>query len=188
MSRKRGDFTKFFVKIDKKYNRTERLAIASDIIDHVIERTQDGKDKNGNTFRSGYSKSYANSPEGKAAGKRAGSTPDLTLTTEMLSRLRLLEHSTGELVIGYDSKDSRFLGKVEGNIRGTYGNPSPIPGKSRDFLDINQEQLTKLLKRFPVEDDEKRKEEVDKIKDAFKQAGTTLGAFLRGRGSKDGEG
>ena len=43
-------------------------------------------------------------------------------------------------------------GKVEGNVLGTYGQDSPISGKSRDFLGIKKEDLKTILSNFPVDD------------------------------------
>lgn len=122
------------IPIRKKFKPQERELIAQEVIDYIVNRTKEGRDKRENPFPS-YSKEYVKSKDFKIAGK-SKSNVNLTLSSEMLDSLQLLSHSRGEIVIGYDKSDSDLNGKVEGNIKGTYGSPTPRPGKKRDFLGI----------------------------------------------------
>lgn len=108
-----------------------------------------GKDKDGNAFQ-GYSKGYKKSLDFKIAGK--SSLVNLTLSKEMLSELDLISTDSESLLIGYDKNDSDLNGKVEGNRLGTYGNKKPVT-KPRDFLGIADEDLKKILKKYPVKSD-----------------------------------
>lgn len=134
----------FEVKIPKEYGPQEREAIARDIIDLIVERTESGKGvKDGAlySFPSYASKEYAN--------LKGSSRPDLRLTGEMLESLRLVSEKNGLLKIGYSKSDS-VAGKVEGNCIGSYGGEEN-PKLARNFLGITQGELDKVLKKYPVE-------------------------------------
>ena len=149
------------IKIPKKYNPDEREAIALDILEKIIERTQKGIDKEGNKFP-GYSKAYKESLNFKIGGK--SSKVDLTLSGDMLADMRLLSHKAGELTIGFEN-GTESNGKAEGNIRGTYGQKTPIAGKARDFLGVQKKELGEVLELYPIKDKVARKERVELIKD-----------------------
>lgn len=134
------------IPIRKKFKPQERELIAQEVIDYIVNRTKSGRDKNENPFP-GYSKEYVNSKDFQIAGKSRGKV-DLTLTSEMLDSLKLLSHRPGEIVIGYDKDDSELNGKVEGNIKGTYGNPTPLRGKKRDFLGITREKKVEIQNQY----------------------------------------
>lgn len=134
------------IPIRKKFKPQERELIAQEVIDYIVNRTKSGKDKKENPFP-GYSKSYIQSDDFKIAGK-SRSRVDLTLTSEMLDSLKLLSHKPGELTIGYDKSDSKLNGKVEGNIKGTYGNPTPLRGKKRDFLGITAKKKAQIQDQY----------------------------------------
>lgn len=134
------------IPIRKKFKPEERRLIAQDIIDYIVNRTQKGLDKNENPFP-GYSKEYTKSLNFKIAGKSKGNV-NLTLTEEMLNSIKLLSHKRGQLLIGFDKSDSDLNGKAEGNIRGTYGQKTPIPGKKRDFLGIKQDKKKSIQDRY----------------------------------------
>ena len=61
---------------------------------------------------------------------------------------------------GYDG-----LGKVEGNVLGTYGNSKPVT-KGRDFLGLTKDELNNILKNYPLNDKQERKDRVNDIKAA----------------------
>jgi hypothetical protein len=43
--------------------------------------------------------------------------------------------------------------RADGNIRGTYGKPTPDSSKARDFLGISKEDLRRyILSKFPLDD------------------------------------
>lgn len=163
----------FKVKIPKNLSEQARKAIATEIIDHVIDRTKSGKDKDGNSFPS-YSESYKNSFDFQF---KFGRTVDLTLSGEMLDSMELLEDRDGELKIGYRSSDP-VAGRVEGNVRGSYGQSSGSRSKARNFLGIERERLERIIKKYGDELGERRAElvnatetlQIKKIFDVKKEA------------------
>jgi hypothetical protein len=137
---------KFTIDIPTGYSSDERNSIGIDIIERIIERSQSGKDKNGQDFVA-YSEGYKKSFEFKLAGK--GESPNLTLTGEMLNAMTVLETSDGSITIGYREGDDFNNGKAEGNITGSYGK-SPNPKKARDFLGISSGELDAILTKYPI--------------------------------------
>jgi len=117
----------------------ERELVASEIIDHIIERSQDGTGFNKDTGRErsfpGYSADYFKS-----------GTVDLTLNDQMLKAMELLSSSSGSLLIGYRNGTEENA-KADGNSRGTYGLPRPIPGKARPFLGLRKGVLNEIVRR-----------------------------------------
>lgn len=145
------------IKIRSEYTKEQREAIGQEIVDFIINRSKSGVDKNGDKFP-GYSKGYANSRDFKFAGKSKGSV-NLTLSDEMLNALKVLSTSRGEITIGYDRSDDRNNSVAEGNIKGTYGQSSPIAGKKRDFLGINKSDLVdNIYTKFPLKNKKKLSE------------------------------
>lgn len=130
------------VKIDTSLKPKERLQLSEAIINYIQNRTQDGLDKNLEKFER-YSASYA-------AYKGVGvNDVDLVFAGDMLSDLKVLSHKSGELTIGFE-KGSQSNAKAEGNIKGTYGNSSPVT-KGRDFLGISQEEVDALMNNLDIE-------------------------------------
>lgn len=121
-------------------------SIAEDLVDFIVERTKDGKGKDGKPFP-GYSESYKKSLDFKIAGK--GNTVDLTLTGEMLDTLKVLEAKKGKIVIGFEEGDE-VNGRAEGNILGSYGG-DPNPKKARNFLDVSDKEIANILKDYPLD-------------------------------------
>lgn len=140
---------KVTIDVDEKYTELERKAIATEIIDFIVERTQKGKDKDNNKFKP-YSKSYKESLDFKIAGK--GKTVDLTLTEEMLNELKLIKTTKGKIEIGFDGRRNKLNGKVEGNRLGTYGQKKATVKGGRDFLGIHKDDLEDITDKYPVED------------------------------------
>lgn len=155
------------VSIPKKYNATERRAIASDIIEYIRKRTQNGKGK-GNKEWSGpagrYSDSYKKSLEYKLKAKK---TPvNLTLSGDMLTAIELRKHSPGELQIGIPTSSEEW-GRAKGNILGSYGQKTANPSKARPFLSLDSSEVKKILKKYPTSG-EKREEKIEELKKAEK--------------------
>lgn len=116
--------------------------VADLIIERIVNRTDQGKDKDGRKFP-GYSKSYKESLDFKVAGKT--NKVDLQLSGDMLAALSVLDKTSRSVVIGFE-RGSEENAKADGNIRGTYGKPTPDPKKARDFLGISDAELTKIIK------------------------------------------
>ncbi len=138
------------VKLPQGYSSDIREAIAAEIISFIRKRTIKNKDKDGEKFPA-YSKSYTNSVNFKAAGKSKGDI-NLTLSGDMLASMELLENKKSKVSIGFE-EGSLENAKADGNIRGTYGQKSPIKGKARDFLGISDEELAKIIAKYPKDDD-----------------------------------
>lgn len=118
------------INVPSSLNATQRRELAIDIILYIQERSIEGRDKNEDKMPK-YNKDYA---ELKGVGIN---DVDLTDSGDLLSSITLLESTTGSITIGFPKGDDLLNGKAEGNIKGTYGQSSPIPGKKRDFLGID---------------------------------------------------
>lgn len=140
-------------------NKRQQNQIADAIVTHIVGRTMAGLDKNDERFKK-YSKKYA---ESKGVGV---SEVDLLLSGEMLSELKALSVTSNGVEIGYKGS-KELVGKVEGNILGTYGQPEPIPGKARDFLGIQPGEVDVIISAYQEElgDDQTTlsDEDLDKI-------------------------
>ena len=110
-------------------------------MERIVERTDKGRDKDGIRFVK-YEKAYEDSLDFKLAGK---GPVNLQLSGDMLAALKPLKMTKNWIEVGFD-RGSEENAKADGNIRGTYGQKSPIPGKARDFLGITEEELIKILK------------------------------------------
>ena len=115
--------------------------VADLIIERIVNRTDQGKDKDGRKFP-GYSKSYKESLDFKVAGKT--NKVDLQLSGDMLAALSVLDKTSRSVTIGFE-RGSEENAKADGNIRGTYGKPTPNPDKARDFLGISDRELSKII-------------------------------------------
>jgi len=135
----------FEIELSTEYSKSEREAIALEIIDEIITRTENGKDKNGESFAP-YSPAYIK--------EKGQSNVDLTFSGDMLASMELIANNKGKIRIGY-SKDYDGLGKLEGNMLGTYGNKKPVT-KPRDFLGIPKSDLNSILSNFPIDNKEER--------------------------------
>lgn len=128
------------------YSPAEREAIAGDIIRQIQKRTKQGVDKNGDRFPA-YTRAYKNSQGFKIAGK--GSKVDLVLSGDMLDSIEILRNAP-KVEIGFE-RGSTENAKADGNIRGTYGQQSPIDGGkyARDFLGLTKAELKSILSKYP---------------------------------------
>ena len=168
----------FTVEIDDRYGPDARAAIALEIMDFVVKRTQEGegvlKTSDGRVYRKdfpAYSKSYKDSVNFRAAGK--ASNVNLTLTGDMLANIRLLRHRAGSITIGYGRSDEDTP-KVEGNVTGSYGTESPNRKRARDFLGIHAKDLESILVGFPLKDREALRSSIEKVKALFKASEEAL--------------
>lgn len=119
----------------------EKDEVADLIIERIVNRTQQGKDKDGQRFSS-YSQAYKESLDFKIAGK--SNFVDLQLSGDMLAALSILDKTSRSVTIGFE-RGSEENAKADGNIRGTYGKSKPIPGKARDFLGISERELKRIV-------------------------------------------
>jgi hypothetical protein len=141
------------IEIPKEYSSEERQAIALEIRDFIVKRTQAKcLDKNNQKFAA-YSEGYTKNLDFKIAGKSKGKV-DLTLSGDMLGALDVLKTSKGAVTIGYEN-GSPENAKADGNIRGTYGNSKSV-GPKRDFLGIHPSDLELILEKYPLDDSEER--------------------------------
>lgn len=140
--------SEFEVQIDPNYSAEVREAIAAEIISFVRQRTLGRKDVNGRTFKK-YTTEYTKSVDFKAAGKNKNNV-NLTLSGDMLAYLELIKNQKGKLVLGYGDGNPQ-AGKAEGNQIGSYGK-SADASKARPFLGIRQEDLARILKKYPIDD------------------------------------
>jgi hypothetical protein len=139
------------IKIPTQINQKTAQTIAQDLVDFIVERTKDGKGKDGKPFPR-YSESYKKSLDFKIAGK--GTIVDLTLTGEMLDTLKVLEVKRGQIVIGFEPDDD-INGRAEGNILGSYGG-EPDPKKARNFLDVSDKEIANILREYPIDNARER--------------------------------
>lgn len=146
---------RFSVDIPKKLKPADRLAIAQDIIDFVVERTEKGlgvnnkplpkhKASKNNPSKGKYSEGYALSPEFRGAGKST-SVVNMTLSGDMLDAIKLLNERSGKLLIGFENGSTQNA-KADGNIRGTYGKSGKV-NSARPFLGISKKDLSSIVSR-----------------------------------------
>lgn len=132
---------KIILQIPKDLKPDQRAELADLVIEHIVQRTQDGLDKNGKKFPK-YSDAYVKSLDFKNAGK-SRSKVDLQLSGDMLAAIDYLSGAAGKITIGFKNGTDENA-KAEGNILGSYGG-SPNHKKARDFLGIDQDKLDQLI-------------------------------------------
>ncbi len=116
-------------------------AIGQDIINRILDRTEnENRDVNGKLFAP-YSKSYINSLAFQSFDKSPRNV-NLRLTGDMLSSL--VPSSEGDDLIISVSGDNNIL-KAFGNITGERGNSK---GAKRDFFGISEKDLNKILDNY----------------------------------------
>jgi hypothetical protein len=133
-------WTREKIILPKTLKPKERKQIAEVIINHIINRSAAGLDKNDKKFPK-YTAKYADI---KGVGV---SEVDLILSGEMLESLELVSEKSGEIVIGYKNPSDELAGKVEGNRIGSYGG-EPNSRKARDFLGIDSATLGTLIDSY----------------------------------------
>ncbi len=130
------------VNLPEQLTPDQQAAAADLIVERIVERTNQGKDKNGRPFAK-YSEAYKHSLDFKIAGK--SDHVDLQLSGDMLAALAPLKSTKKWIEVGFE-RDSEENAKADGNIRGTYGKDTPNPKKARDFLGITEKELMKIIK------------------------------------------
>ena len=136
--------TKIKVKVPTDLTASQRYDVGIAILQFIHDRTTEGNNVYGRKWagKAGkYDAKYA-----KKKGVSASGPVDLALSREMLGKMQYFKSlsKSGELVIGF--KDgTKARAKAEGNIQGTYGQPAPIPGKARPFLDILAKDVAKIV-------------------------------------------
>lgn len=136
------------IEIPEDLGPSQRLELADLIIEHIVDRTDRGLDKDGKRFpkyssKSNYSPNYVRSLDFKNANK-SNSKINLQLSGDMLAALELISHRAGSLIIGYQN-GTEENDKAEGNILGSYGR-SPNPSLARDFLGLQSAKLRELIR------------------------------------------
>jgi len=126
-------------------DESTKSAIGQAIIDKIVERTQDNKDKNGRSLGS-YSKSYKSTID-FAVLKGRTSAVDLTATGDMLAALTITKSTPQTITIGFD--DPNENDKAYGHISGFEGHPV-LEGKvrKRDFLGLPMGELNTIANDF----------------------------------------
>jgi len=125
--------------------KKDQNLIADAIVTHIVGRTMAGLDKKGDEFKK-YSSEYA-----KKKGVGVNDV-DLLLSGEMLSELKPLKVTADGVEIGYKGS-KQLIGKVEGNILGSYGR-DPNPKKARDFLGIDDKDVDIITSAYLDAEDE----------------------------------
>lgn len=111
-------------------------AIAQALIDRIVQRTESGKDVEGNKFDS-YSKEYKDSTAFKAFGKT--NKVNLTQTGDMLGLLNVIEDKGNSIKIGWD--DTTENAKA-------YNHQTGDTVKKRQFFGITAEEIKTISAEF----------------------------------------
>lgn len=124
--------------------RELRLAIAQKIIDHIKERTESGKTVSGGSFAP-YSKEYKKTTIFNLL--KSGTTPDLTLTGNMLASMDVLGEGPNTVRIGFGDELERL--KAFNHNTGDTVPRRPFFGVSKDeakriVLDEFKEEIDRL--------------------------------------------
>jgi hypothetical protein len=133
-------WTREKIILPKTLKPKERKQIAEVVINHIINRSAAGLDKNDKKFPK-YTAKYADI---KGVGV---SEVDLILSGEMLESLELVSDGAGFITIGYKDPSDELVGKVEGNRIGSYGG-EPNAKRARDFLGIDSDTLDTLISSY----------------------------------------
>lgn len=134
------------ILLPSDYDSEDANTVAEEILQFIIERTQRGYGSDGDKFP-GYSKLYKDSDAFKLGGK--SNKVDLTLSGEMLDTLQVLSAAKGKIVIGFPRGDD-MNGRAEGNILGSYGQSSPNSSKARNFMELSDGELSKILSGLDI--------------------------------------
>lgn len=113
-----------------------KRAFGQAVIDHIVERTESGTDRNGNKFQA-YAKEYKESDAFKAFGKT--NKVNLSLSGDMLSLLDIVEDKGNTLKIGW-REDVENAKAYNHNVGDTV--------KKRPFFGINESDLASISSEF----------------------------------------
>lgn len=127
---------------DKTLPRQYLNALGRELVQIILKRTADGKDKNGNAFVP-YSDEYKKSDDFRLTGK-SPSRVNMRLSGDMLADLGILSARDGRIVIGFEREEQRA--KAHGHITGKDGTGKlPV----RDFLGISKSELEQAMRKVP---------------------------------------
>lgn len=121
------------------HNNEFREAVGQAIIDTIVDRAGNSDFFPGST-RKGYSKSYAQSDEGRAAGKKFRGKANLRLTGDMLNLLDITKIDGNTITISWDESEERE--KAHGHITGDGTAPR------RDFFGIKEKEAKEIKNQF----------------------------------------
>lgn len=172
-----------WIKVPEHYGPEDRERLAYLYIEHIIERTQNDRDRNNQAFKAykgpkkgKYSKDYAESLDFKNAGKSSGKI-DLTLTGDMLAELTLLRSQRGKVLIGYE-KGSEAEGKVEGNRLGNGKNRPPrdfLGFKTSSDLGESDRERKRIVRFYENEWKPESKVDLDTLRELYSSTKTSKG-------------
>lgn len=128
------------LEVPESLTPRQRTELADLVIEYMYDRTDKGLDKRNNAFKP-YSDDYKNSLAGRIGGK--GSKVNLQLSGDMLAAMTLQKSTRGKIKIGFSDEENRA--KAEGNILGSYGQPSANRDKARDFFGITKKKLKEFI-------------------------------------------
>ncbi len=139
-SKNQETVTKLKLDVPEGLSKEERSDVALQVADHILDNANKQKTGDGQRLAR-YTKDYKK--------KKGTSVVDLQLSHEMMDKLNQLTSKgydkKGMITVGF-RKGTKAERKAEGNILGTYGQKSPIPGKSRPFLSISDKKLNQIIK------------------------------------------
>ena len=115
----------FTLRVDPLLSGPDREVLAFLIIDRILQRTAEGKDFEGNQFAR-YNSNYREQRQELGLP----TTPNLYLTGQMVSSIRLLRHAQGSITIGVTQGSNAAL-----KARWQQGGNSNIP--ERNFMGID---------------------------------------------------
>ena len=115
----------FTLRVDPLLSGPDREVLAFLIIDRILQRTAEGKDFEGNQFAR-YNSNYREQRQELGLS----TTPNLYLTGQMVSSIRLLRHAQGSITIGVTQGSNAAL-----KARWQQGGNSNIP--KRNFMGID---------------------------------------------------
>jgi hypothetical protein len=116
--------------------KSTKERIAQAIIDKIIEKSEDGLDRNGRSLPS-YAKSYTESDAFEAFGK--SKRPNMTLSGDLLGQIDVISTSGDKLKIGWKSELENA--KAHGNITGQEG----LWKKKRDFFGLTAKEIKEII-------------------------------------------
>ena len=129
------------IEIPDNLGPSAREAIGIALRNRMQERAESGKGMNAGGTRSkqfpGYTPEYE-----KFKGQ---SNVDLILDGDMMASLNLISHTKGSVLIGFEN-GTKENAKAEGNIIGSYGQPTGNPAKARNFLGLPKAEIEQIIK------------------------------------------
>jgi hypothetical protein len=128
----------FIVSIPTSYDSDTREQIGEEIVQFIVNRTQEGLDRFNKPFPK-YSPDYVKTFDFQVAGKKQ-SEPNLELSGDMLASLRVLSTAPGAIRIGWPegSAENDKAAWVRRKERG-----------GRDIMGIMPKDLNNILENYP---------------------------------------